>query len=242
MSQAVALIEDNQALTPPAMRARGAAAGHFRDADGKRRHFNLDAKLLVRPADYMRFVMEHALSGDEVRVGMNETMWWVWVARPEEQELEGRRGEGGVLIGGTVPVRAQQLMEALGLAPLSPETAAQRITDEHQQLIYVIPGDGRRVIEKEFWIDRYSPWLLRRVLYRDTEGRIVLSSELDNYRPIEGTGALLPHRLRMTWPGEDAEMRLRIKRWWPDESLTPDHPAFMAPSDRREWLKSRSSR
>ena len=237
MSQAVAIIEDNQGSLPPAMRARGSAAGHFRDSDGARRHFDLDAKLLVRPADHMRFVMEHALSGDEVRVGMNETMWWVWVSRPEERELEGRRGEGGVLIGGTVPVRAEQLMEALGLAPLSPEVAAQRVTAEHQQLVYVVPGDGRRVIEKEYWIDRYEPWLLRRVVFRDVEGRVVLCSELDRYRPLGTTGALLPHRLRLSWPGEDAEMRLRINRWWADDSLTADHPAFMAPSDVRAWLK-----
>lgn len=235
MSRAIGVVESNRKSISSGLRARGSASGHFLDGRGVRRHYNLEAKLLVRPPHSLRFVLEHVLAGDELRVGMNEAKWWIWVRHPKEQELEGDRDDGGVYVNGNVPVRADQFMEALGLNPLPETGVVQRVTAQHQQLIFVAVDQGRQFIEKEYWLDRYEPRLIRRIVFRDSDGRITLSSELDKYARLGGRGPLLPHRLRLTWPGQDAEMVFDIHRWREDASLTPDHPAFVAPSDRRAW-------
>ena len=237
MSEAVAIVEANRRSIPTGLRAYGSVRGHFLDAAGVRRHYDLEAKLLVLPPDSLRFVMEHMLAGDELRVGMNDEKWWVWVRRPEARQVEGRRGREGVSVDGNLPVGPEQLMEALGLSVLGATEAAQRVTADYQQLIFMAAGEGHRTIEKEYWLDRYEPRLIRRILFRDGEGRIALSSELDRYAPVgDGGGALMPHVLRLSWPEKDAEMVFRINRWREDASLTPDHPAFVAPSDREAWF------
>jgi len=236
MSQAIGIVESNRQSIPSGLRARGSARGRFRDGQGVRRHYDLEAKLLIRPPHSLRFVMEHVLAGDELRVGMNEARWWIWVRRPEEQELEGSRGDGGVYVNGNVPVRAEQLMEALGLNALPETGVVQRVTADYQQLVFVAVTQGRQIIEKEYWLDRCEPRLIRRIVFRDSEGRTTLSSQLDKYARLGNHGPLLPHLLRLRWPEQDAEMVFDIHRWWEDASLTPDHPGFVAPSDRAAWV------
>ncbi len=79
MRQAIAIVEANRALIDAGLKARGSVRGHFRDSDGTRRHFDLDARLQVVPPDHMRIVMEHALAGEEFEAGMNREKWWLWV-------------------------------------------------------------------------------------------------------------------------------------------------------------------
>lgn len=233
MSEAIAIVEANRRSMGAGLRARGSARGHFRDSDGVRRHFDLEAKLLVLPPDHLRFVLEHVLGGDELRVGMNNAKWWLWARRPKEQELEGNRLAGGVNVDGSVPLRPEQLMQALGLGALTETEVVQRVTADYQQLIFVASQGGRKRIAKEYWLDRYEPRLIRRIVFRDNEGRITLSSELDRYARVGDGGLQLPHRLRLYWPENDAEMVFHISRWREDASLTRDHAAFVAPSDRR---------
>jgi len=228
MEEAVALVERNRRALPPALRAQGSARGHFVDADGKRRHFDLDAKLLVLPPDHLRFALAHVLGGDELRAGINAEKWWIWVGRPQAHEYEGLRGEGAVVIAGTIPVRPEQLMQASGLAPIEMTQAAQRITETHQELIYTVPGPDRRTIEMEIWIDRYEPWLIDRVIFRDAEGRETLSSQLSRYQTLSHTMAMLPREIHLRWPDRDAEMIYRVDRWQADDTLTPDHPITIA--------------
>ncbi len=235
MAEAIHLIETNASKVHSALRARGSARGYFLDDRGVRRRYDLEAKLLVRPPDHLRFVMEHALSGDELRVGMNPTKWWMWVRRPREQAIEGRRGDEEPNLAGNIPVHADQLVEALGLNRLANHRFAQRVVDDYQQLLSISEDGERDVIECEYWLDRQPPRLIRRIVFRDREGRITLSSWLDQYRPIS-TGAMLPHLVRLRWPAQGAEMEFHIDRWREDDSLTDDHPAFVAPSDRANMM------
>ena len=235
VDEAVGIVETNRRFVTAGLKARGAARGRFTDGRGGRHHFDLEAKLQVVPPHHLRFTLEHVFGGREVEVGMNQDKWWVLVRRPEERYYEGRRGATEVSLGGTVPLRAERLMECAGLGPLSAKGAAPRVTGDCQQLIFLNnASDGRLAVEKEYWLDRYEPRLIRRVLFRDGDGRVTLSSELEDYRVVDDAGLRLPHRLRLRWPADEAEMTFHVARWRLDARLGTEHRAFVSPRDRGE--------
>lgn len=233
--QAIGIVEANRRLVTTGLKARGAARGSFLDDHGARHHFDLEAKLQILPPDHLRFTLEHIFAGREVEVGMNSDKWWVLVRRPVERYHEGRRGSTEVSLYGTVPLRAERLMECVGLGDPAAGLAAPRVTDDSQQLIFVRDAtDGSLSIQREYWLDRYEPRLVRRVLFRDGDGRVTLSSDLDNYRAVNDAGLQLPHRLRLTWPIGGAELTFHVDRWRIDPRLGTEHRAFVSPWDRGE--------
>ncbi len=234
MAEAVRIVDDNQASLPSGLRAIGSAGGHFLDGDGVKRHFDLDFKMQVRPGEAMRVVLAHPLAGDELRLGLNERKWWIWSRRPKEQQLEGDRADGGLIVAGNIPVRAEQLMQALGLEAIHSSDAVQRVTADVQQLIFVArdPATPTPAIVKEYWLDRYEPRLIRKVVFCDDEGRVTFESFLDRYGPVQDGKGMLPRDVHIQWPDQGAEMKLRIRRWSADPKLTADHAAFVSPSDR----------
>ncbi len=234
MRQAVGIVEANRHRVRTGLKATGTARGYFKDNRGNRRHLDLGAKLQVVPPTHMRFVLQDALGQDQLEVGMNDAKWWLLVRQPEERYFEGPMGtEPDVSITGTVPLKAEQLMESLGLNPLGGAHAGQRVVDDHQQLIFMTKGeDGRAAIEKEYWLDRYPPLLIGRIVFRDDEGRMTLESHLGRYRPVADGGPQLPHELRLVWPSEEAELAFHIRNWDELERLTVDHRAFVSPRDR----------
>ncbi len=234
MQRAVGIVEANRDLVRTGLKASGSARGFFVDDRGRKQHFDLGAKLQVVPPSHMRFVLQNAFGQDELEVGMNADKWWLLVHRPGTRYFEDAVGvEPGVAIGGTVPLRADQLMESLGLGALSAGQAGARVVDDYQQLIFMGTGaDGRVVIAKEYWLDRYEPRLTGRIVFRDDEGRAVLSSCLTGYGAVGDSGLKLPYELRLSWPAEEAELVFRVGRWQELERLTTEHPAFVSPRDR----------
>ncbi len=261
MSAAVARVEANRRLVVAGLKATGSIRLRFVDEDGKRRHFDLQGKLQVVEQTHLRLAMQTILGRDVVEVGMNDAKWWVWMREPEDHYYEGAPGESELMVRGALPLRAEQLMESLGLTELPAVGPAQRVVDEYQQLLFVSTReDGGQVIEKEYWLDRYAPWLIRRIVFRDEEGRVVLSSELDDYRAVGSGGLQLPHSLRLRWPAESpaplrshgvrprthservrprsrlgaegAEMVFQVRRWRELDSLGAGHRAFVSPRDR----------
>jgi hypothetical protein len=231
MNEAIGVVNANQRRITTGLKASGGARGFFTDDSGKKRHFDLDARLQVVLPTHMRFVMKSVLGGDELEVGMNDDKWWLVVQRPQDTYIEGRRGDPGVTLSGAVPLRAEQLMESLGLSPLNASGAAQRIVDNYQQILFVSHAGDRNELVKEYWLDRYEPWLVRRVVFRDDEGRTLLTSELGAYRRAGGSGVMLPHEVRLTW-SDEAELVFHVRRWESLDTLTGAHRAFVSPYDR----------
>jgi hypothetical protein len=115
------------------------------------------------------------------------------------------------------------------------------VVEDHQQLIYFARRpDGDEYIEKEYWLDRHPPFLIRRIVFRDSDGRVAMSSELDKFRPVGEQGALLPHEIRLSWPLDDAATTFRIARWREMPDMTPQHRAFISPRDRGQRFEHES--
>lgn len=245
MQDAVAIVEANRALAADGLKAHGSVRGRFADDSGARRHFDLEGRLQLIAPDHMRFVLENAFGGEELQIGMNDAKWWLIAHRPDERYFEGARqhdpdSDQPEPIG-TLPLRPESLIECLGLHPLSALGPAHRVVDDYQQLIFVVQtSQEAQFIEKEYWLDRYRPHLIRRIVFRDRHGRVTLSSDLDAYRAVGERGLLLPHRLRLSWPQDDAELTFRIARWREVPTMTTDHPAFVSPHDRGQRFEFES--
>ena len=260
MQDAVAIVEANRALAVDGLKAHGSVRGRFADDSGARRHFDLEGRLQLVAPDHMRFVLENAFGGEELQIGMNDAKWWLIAHRPDERYFEGarqhdrdrsragfaRRPEVNAAIDNrraqpALPLRPESLIECLGLHPLSAPGTAHRVVDDYQQLIFVVQtSQEAQFIEKEYWLDRYEPHLIRRIVFRDRHGRVTLSSDLDAYRAVGERGLLLPHRLRLSWPLDDAELTFRIARWREVPTMTTDHPAFVSPRDRGQRFEFES--
>ena len=108
----------------------------------------------------------------------------------------------------------------------------QRVVDDSQQLLFLVYDAGvALVIEREYWLDRYPPQLVRSVVFRDGEGVVEMQSELGAYKPLSPGGPLLPHVMKATWPKAGASMEFRVGRWTLVNQVGPQGIQFKAPED-----------
>jgi len=217
------------------LRATGYVDGYFADNAGKRRTFHVDGVLFFLSPRYLRFDLKK-LGESQVLLGSNEMEYWVYTNDTDEWFC-GRHGVPSDLPP-DIPVRPDQLVDALGLNPIEVDREedglrppVQRITDAFQQLLFVGKDDvfGSRVLRKELWIDRHPPHVIRRIIFRDHNGHIEMDSRLDDFRPLEPGGPLLPRVMTAEMPKSQAQLEFHIKKWKLFEQITPEAIQFRTP-------------
>jgi len=238
IDQAIGIVNNNMSRIATCLRAEGSAAGHFTVADGGRHRFDLRAVFFVTAPRHLYLTLKSGLGTEEVLLGSNQEKYWLHVKRDDDTYRFGTHAGLEGDMESPMPLRPDMVIEALGLNGLPEQTVGaggpvQRIVEEHQQLIFLAyTSKGQGIICKEYWLDRYEPRLLRRILFRDGMGRVVMDSQLDNYRQPGNEGPLLPHRVRVEWPLEGGMLDFRISRWHPRPDRGTDHLAFVAPHER----------
>lgn len=242
--QAVDIVNDNNARIGPGIRCKGVTADiRFRDHDGVRRHFLLDGPLVyVKPRSL--YLDLRQFGSTAVRVGSNPHEYWLWVKPRTDTLWWGKYELLAGLEENDIPIRPDQLIEALGIEELPTEpditgSPIYRVAEEHHQLIFCqLDAAGPALISKEYWLDRRPPFLIRRIVFRDRQGRVWMHAELDEHRPAADVPALLmASRIRIRWPEAEGSMDLRIARWENSLSLSPDAPAFQRPSGAGRYIQ-----
>ncbi len=235
LGRAVAVLDANSEKMSGTIQAAGAVDGHFK-VDDARRTYHADGVLFFLEPRYLRFDIK-SFGQRQFLVGSNTTHYWFYDKPADRYECQ-RHGLGADSMAG-LPVRPDQFADALGLSLPQSGTEAgerielvQRVVENHQQLLFLVRDPaGRLLIEKEYWLDRFEPRLVRRVVFRNAIGRTTMVSELDDYRRISETGPLLPHQLVADWPDAGAHMRFRVSRWRMFDNIGPDAIQFAAPSE-----------
>ena len=244
MRQAVAIVNDNTARITSCIKAEGSVSGHFVDATGHRQHYDLHASCQVIAPLHTYMSLKSGLGTQEMLLGSNHEQYWVHIRLDDDTYRYGTHAALQDQPLSAMPLRPDLVIEALGLNALPEDTTGtagpvQRIVDEYQQLIFLAyESDSQGIIHKEYWLDRYEPRLVRRIIFRDAMGRVVMDSRLDDYRLTSEFGALLPHRVRVDWPLSDSVMNFRISRWKPLPERGRSHPAFIAPHERGQRFKN----
>ena len=224
---------------------KGSWRGRFTAADGSRSSgdgaFDLH---LVWPN---RFCFQaRVLGGKLFDTGCNEDDYWLWAQKGEDRLYLGSRralAEGGSDNG--LPINPGEVLEAMGVGLIEPETLGMnspryRVTAKHHQLIYEQElAGGQVVIAKEYWLSRFEPFLIERVLYRNIDGQVTMDARLSNHQPIAGGGPRVARRIEIDWPINQSSLRLNFSRLklYPDidkiEFVQPNQRPDLDPRRRR---------
>ena len=235
---AIGLINANVDRVSGTLRASGWVDGTFVDQDGRQRAYNVDGTLLYLAPGYVRFDLK-SFGKRRFLFGANARRYWFYNSQ-DDSYLCGWHDDDEAEV--DMPLQPRQLIEALALWPIvisdgngaAPSECThliQRVLPDRQQILCLVQNEiGELLLEKEYWLDRYPPRLIRRVVFRDADGVVVLQSRLDDYRRLRPGGPWLPHLLSANWPKSNARMRFRIGRWSTVDQVKPDGPQFATPA------------
>lgn len=231
--EAIRLVNTNAAKISGTLRASGTVDGSAIDANGRSRSFHLDGVLFYLAPRNLRFDLK-SLGERQLLLGSNDEGYWFFSAEdkqyrcgPDVEDLD---------LPSEIPVTPDQLIEALGLGgiPTFYDSIGpfQRIDGDFQQLIFIAAlGLEAGNVQKEYWLDRSTPRLIRKVLFRGPDGDIQMNSNLDDYKTGAAEGLLLPHSMTAEWPVEGTILRFRISQWSLHPQIGPDGPQFATPAE-----------
>jgi len=215
---AAQIVNANAAKITGTLRASGSVDGYFTSPKGRRRNYHVDGTLFYLAPSYFRFDLK-SFGDRQILLGSNEEYFWVY-NKEDGAYYCGHQGRDEELPT-DVPVRPEQLIEAMAIAPIDESDSATPNLDPH----------GRFQGRKEYRIDRESPQFIRRVLFRDADGAVTMQSSLDHYRSLSPDGPFLPGSMIADWPTARAHMRFRVDKWSLVQQVVPGGPQFATPAE-----------
>jgi len=215
---AAQIVNANAAKITGTLRASGSVDGYFTTPEGRRRNYHVDGTLFYLAPHYFRFDLK-SFGDRQILLGSNAAYFWFY-SKQDDVYYCGHQGEEEDLPV-EIPVRPDQLIDALALAPIGNEDSESFNSDDR----------GRFQLRKEYWGDRDSSLLIHRVLFRDPTGAVTMQSSLDKYKPLSPDGPLLPCSMIADWPAARAHMRFRVDKWTLVEQVRPGGPQFATPAE-----------
>lgn len=203
--------------------------------EGKEHRYDLDGKIRFLPPRFLYFDLSHfGVAGSIMRIGSNDQEFWAWV-KPEQNKLwYGRWADLHPADTGNIPLSPDMILAAMGLSPLpSPDMALAgpeaRVDSRYYKLRYYAGGQHGLWLEREYWLDRYPPFLPRVVVFYKPDHRILMRATLDDYRPVDDSTVYVARDIQMTWPKDRDSLRVRFGKLKFDPSITARSAAFFSP-------------
>jgi len=215
---AARIVNANAAKITGTLRASGSVVGYYTTPQGRRRNYQAEGTLFYLAPHYFRFDLK-SLGERQVLLGSNADSFWFF-SKQDDSYYCANQGSGDDLPT-EVPVRPDQVIDALALAPIG-DIDSVSLNPNNQ---------GRFRLEKEYWTDGGTPEVIRRVVFRDRAGTVRMQSELDKYVPLSPDGPLLPRSMTAHWPSARAQMRFRVDKWTLVEQVRPGGPQFATPPE-----------
>jgi len=173
----------------------------------------LSAQVACEPPRRFRLRAQTSLTGNELDIGSNDDLFWLWIRRHEppimlfcqhdQYEQSSARQ--------VVPIRADWMPELLGLVRFSPQ-------DRHEGPF--VAADGR--LEIRSTIDSPDGPLVRSVVLHPMTGLVeeqhlftsagkrLASVRASRHRMDPGSGAALPRLIDVSWPESGVEFTLEV--------------------------------
>jgi len=230
LDASIELLNINTRQIDATLRASGPVDGSAVDENGKRHRFSANGILFFLQPLYLRFDVKKL--GDRLfRFGSNATEFWLY--SKEDDKFHCDRHDDPDLPD-KLAIRPDQIADALALAPIDTagHNIVQRVTDRYQQLLFLgTDNAGRSMVEREYWIDRLPPRVVRRVVFRDADGVVEMESRLDDYRVLKDGALVLPFHLEATWPRAEMSLAFDVKSWRLVPQVHADGPQFATPRE-----------
>jgi len=217
LAEVMRRVDDNNRQIRFAYKAgRVRLTGRFADEAGRLHRVDLEGGLLYRKPRDLYLDLHHLLT-PVLRVGSNDKRYWMWLLLDIKQMLWGKYEHLDQPDIRSFALRPDQVIEALGVNELPVAAAGligplRRTERDRNVLTYFrASADGGHHIDREYYLDRRWPFLIRRLVVRGAVGQVVLDVHLDDYKPIAG-GPLSAKTIRLSWPENDAHLQLDLAR------------------------------
>lgn len=154
------------------------------------------------------------LGSDIVDLGSNNDEFWYWMAKnqPPYQFYCPYKDMQGAFI--PIPFQPEWIMETMGLGPYGP---AERYTLETNadsvRLVEKGTSPEGKAVRKVIVMRRSevrapTPQVMAYLLLDDATGQEICSAHISQTQVDRATGAILPHRVELRWPAQNASLRL----------------------------------
>ena len=214
---------NNERIDQPLYASPAHVVAQMVDDRGTPHRYSLDGSLLVRTPHDFRLDLRHPIGEQVMQVAANAETFWLWVKPEVSTYWWGRFDNVGKPCADPMPLRPEQLAEVLGMRvlPLPGSGAigpARLYGEQYDRLLYFGSGGGLYSIDREYWVERTPPYMVRLILFRDAFGRRAMNANLDDYRPAWPDGPLVAHKISIDWPPssggtEGGKLLLTIDNW-----------------------------
>lgn len=217
LSEIVGVIEKNSELIDRALWSQSiGVTARFNDENGRQHIYNLDGSFLFELPQRLRMDLRPAVGDQVMQLGSNDELYWIWI-EPEFHLMKwGRHRHVGKPCSELIAVRPDRLATAIGFGGLPTKEdgligPARKFGKQYDILYYIRPGDdGAYQLEREYWVDRVPPYMVRVVQFRDALGRTNVTAFLDDYQLAWEGGPLVPFAVSVSWPQDDGRFTMRI--------------------------------
>jgi hypothetical protein len=218
IDEAVAAVNSNVAgITKPLWGGAISVSAVVHDENGKvYKEPSLDATLRFLPPRDLYLDIKHLGAGTLMHVGSNEELFWVWVKLGRDSLWYGRWADLDSGEESTMPLAPDMVLAAMGLAPLPAPGQGLRgpipQTDDglYYKLLYLAQTDRKLWIQREYWLDRFPPYLPRVVVFRHADGRVRMQSRLDHYELVSGSDVYIARQVQMIWPDDGDAFTMKM--------------------------------
>lgn len=238
LAEQIAAVNDNLAGITRTLSGGGISVSTRIHEDGKEHRYDLDGWIRFLPPRFLYFDFSHLGMTSAVHIGSNNDMFWVWV-RPEQNRLWwGRWADLQPADTSQLPLAPDMILAAMGLAPLPTTEAglagprAEASDHRYTKLRYYAGGQKGPWLQREYWLDRYPPFLPRVVIFYEPGQKIKMLANLDDYQPVAESAVYIARDVRMTWPKENDSLHIRLGKLRFDEGITAESPAFQLIKER----------
>ena len=168
----------------------------------------LSGTLAVERGRHLRLVV-NSIAGNEVDMGSNDDLFWVWAKRMPPPEYVYCRHEHteAVRQAMRIPFEPEWLMQALGVSPLTAKDTKLEIepTARHARLVQQVTSAHGQPLRKVILVDLPRGVILEHSVY-DYNGKPIAIARLDDHQLDKASGVVMPRRVKLDWPQSDMSL------------------------------------
>ncbi len=174
----------------------------------------LSAQVACEPPRRFRLRAQTAVSGNELDLGSNDDLFWLWIRRHEPPVMLFCRHDQYAQSSARrlLPIRADWMPELLGLISFDPNDSHEGpfpLSDGRLEIRSRLTSPDGQLL-KSTLVDGTTGLVLEQHLFAPTGERLA-SVRTTQHRVDPTSGAALPRKVDVSWPASDVNFTLELK-------------------------------